>query len=302
MSEEGPFVLVVEDDGVIREALAFNLSKAGYRPVAAADGETGWGLLEAEPEKFATVLLDRTLPGMDGMEVLARIKAHAYLRRVPVILETARAGKRDILEGLEAGAFYYLTKPFDKKTLLAIVRTAVGDGVNYQQLCQRTRQTIGSFSLMLRGSYAFRTVEEAKLLAALVAHCCSDPERAVVGLSELLINAVEHGNLGITYEEKSRLVEDGAWEDEVARRLELPANRDKRVIVEIERRPDVVAYRVKDEGRGFDWEKYLDLTPERAFDSHGRGIALSRKLSFDEVTFVGNGSEVIAVVRQPPAA
>ena len=55
-------------------------------------------------------------------------------------------------------------------------------------------------------------------------------------------------------------------------------------------------YRIKDQGAGFDWVRYLDIDPERLFDSHGRGIAMSRQLAFDSLDYLGAGNEVEAVV------
>jgi DNA-binding response OmpR family regulator len=292
---------VVDDDPSVREALAWNLDRAGYRVTVAEDGERGWALLEREPDRYDAVLLDRMMPGMDGMEVLTRIKEHSALRKLPVIMQTAMTARQQILEGLEAGAYYYLTKPFGKKMLLAIVCTALGDSLEYRRLREETQQAVGSFSLMLRGTYAFRTIEEGKLLATLLARCSLEPERIVLGLSELLTNAVEHGNLGITYADKSRLLVEQSLQEELTRRLELPENRAKKVLLEVERRDGAIRYRIRDEGPGFAWHQYLEITPERAFDTHGRGIALSRTMSFDSVEYRGTGSEVIAVKKEPRA-
>jgi DNA-binding response OmpR family regulator len=294
-------VLVVEDDPSAREALSFNLKRAGYHPVPAEDGEEGWTALERGPDRFDAVLLDRMMPRMDGMEVLRRVKEDERLRSLPVIMQTARAAREDIQEGLEAGAYYYLTKPFDRKTLLAIVRTAVSDSLEYRALRERARKTMGSFRLMVHGAYAFRTLEEAKLLATVLAQCSSRPEEIVMGLSELLVNAVEHGNLGITYDDKTRLLESEEWAGEVERRLDLPEYRDRKAVLEVDRRQGAVEYRIEDQGEGFDWRSYLEVSPERAFHTHGRGIALSRKLSFDSVEFVGRGNEVRAMKRESPA-
>lgn len=62
--------------------------------------------------------------------------------------------------------------------------------------------------------------------------------------------------------------------------------------------PDRVEFTIRDQGDGFDWSKYLDFSPERAFDTHGRGIALARKLSFDSFEYLGNGNTVIAAIHR----
>ena len=62
------------------------------------------------------------------------------------------------------------------------------------------------------------------------------------------------------------------------------------------REPDKVRVVIRDEGQGFDWQQYLDMDPARAFDTHGRGIAMSRMISFDAVEYRGNGNEVEVTV------
>jgi anti-sigma regulatory factor (Ser/Thr protein kinase) len=153
--------------------------------------------------------------------------------------------------------------------------------------------------MMDKGKFTFQTLEEARNLAALLANACSDADHVVLGLTELMVNAVEHGNLGISYAEKTRLNALGEWESEVERRLKMPENASRRAIVQFERKENRIRFIILDQGAGFEWENYLDLSPDRAFDSHGRGIAMARSISFDQIEFRGNGNEVsVTVVNQ----
>jgi anti-sigma regulatory factor (Ser/Thr protein kinase) len=154
---------------------------------------------------------------------------------------------------------------------------------------------------MDEGGYQVRTLQEARDLAHALAEAHPDPDRVVIGLTELLVNAVEHGNLGITYEEKADLLERGLFDAEVARRLALPALAARRVRVTLRRDPDAIATRIEDEGEGFDWHAFLDREPnsERALDNNGHGIAIARGMSFDDVTYHGRGNVVVALVRIP---
>jgi len=128
----------------------------------------------------------------------------------------------------------------------------------------------------------------------LLSHACPNPQRVALGLSELLINAVEHGNLDIGYAEKTRLLQKGTWQAEVEHRSQDPALSTRVVRVAFRTLEDYISIAVKDEGKGFDWRPYLDFSPERAFDPHGRGISLARMLSFDALEYFGNGSTVLA--------
>jgi anti-sigma regulatory factor (Ser/Thr protein kinase) len=143
-----------------------------------------------------------------------------------------------------------------------------------------------------QGLFRFRTPEAARILANALARACPYPEKTVLGLWELMINAVEHGNLGITYGEKSLLMTDGCWIDEVEARLALPEHRSKQVEVLFERDPTEITITIRDQGKGFDWRKYLELDPDRAFDPHGRGIAMARLISFRELEYLGSGDTV----------
>ncbi len=292
-----PCVLVVDDEELNLELISEYLVMEGITPVCVDRGDKALELLHREPDKFSAMLLDRMMPGMDGMQVLAQIKASESLSHLPVIMQTAKVGKEYMLEGLKAGAHYYLTKPYDKQTLITIVKTAIRDYQHLHQLRNNVRESAHSMLLMDQGEFCFKTIDQGRNLAALLANTCEDSGRVVLGLTELFINAVEHGNLGITYEEKSRLNQAGEWESEVQRRAQMPAYRDRTVQVTFRRSATEVSFVIRDQGEGFDWREYLEITPERAFDSHGRGIAMANTISFDSITYMGAGNEVVVTVK-----
>jgi anti-sigma regulatory factor (Ser/Thr protein kinase) len=76
--------------------------------------------------------------------------------------------------------------------------------------------------------------------------------------------------------------------------LALPENAEKKAFVTFERNDNELRFVVKDQGNGFDWHKYLEMSPERVFDNHGRGIAMAKTISFDRIDYQGNGNEVHA--------
>jgi CheY-like chemotaxis protein/anti-sigma regulatory factor (Ser/Thr protein kinase) len=289
-------VLVVEDNEYDRALLHAHLREDEFAPEFAGDGVEAWGLLEQRAEQYDVVLLDKTMPRMNGLELLGRMKRDARCRTIPVILQTACVEREEMLEGIRAGAYYYLTKPYDAEVLLSVVRTAAADSHEIRELQKRLKRGLKVLSLLAEARFAIRTLDEARDLAGVLANACPDPETAVVGLTELLVNAVEHGNLGITYEEKSVLRSCHEWEAEVLRRLDLAENAAKRVDVHFERRGDQIHFHIRDEGNGFEWRRYLDIDPRRAFDTHGRGILLARHFSFTALEYRGRGNEVTATV------
>jgi DNA-binding response OmpR family regulator len=113
-------VLVVDDDGDIRGLVRELLERAGHEVIDAPDGPEGLRLFYAKQPNL--VILDVSMPGMEGWEVLERIRE---LSDVPVLMLTARAEELDKVRGLRAGADDYVTKPFGRQELLARVDAAL---------------------------------------------------------------------------------------------------------------------------------------------------------------------------------
>ena len=263
----------------------------------AGDGVAGLALLEARADEVQAVLLDRLMPGMDGLEVLAEIRQHPDLGRLPVIMQTSADSPQEIVEGINAGVYHYLTKPLDRDVLHSVVDAACADFRAQKTLRDQVQKQKRLMSYIRDFSLELRTLEEARDLSVFVASFFPEPERVVLGLSELLINAVEHGNLGIDYEDKTALHLEGRWLDEVQRRLALPEHGASKVRVRYWRGGDEVTVEIRDEGPGFRWQEYMEISPERATHSHGRGIAMARMLSFDALTYNEAGNRVRCTVK-----
>lgn len=145
-------------------------------------------------------------------------------------------------------------------------------------------------------SFSFSTPAQASALAEVLASACPESGRRTLGIQELLLNGIEHGNLGVSGEEKGKLLEAGTWQQDVARLLQLPEHATKRVSVDYKRDAHEITLRVKDEGRGFDWRSAVTKNLEDATGPNGRGIALARLLSFDELRYNEAGNEAIATI------
>lgn len=293
-----PRVLVVDDEPFNLEILAEHLTDAGYQVDVARDGVEAWETLQREGEHFDAVLLDRMMPRMDGMEVLARIRQHPELVNLPVIMQTAIGAADNVREGLAGGAYYYLVKPYQRDMLIAIVGAAVGFRREKIRLESMVTEQAHACRMLINANFRFRTLEEARRLTLMLSQACPNPKRVALGLSELLVNAVEHGNLEIDYAEKSRLLRQGRWQEEIENRLMEECYRDRFVAVAFCRNDEGVSITIIDQGEGFDWRPYLDFSPERAFDVHGRGISVARMLSFDCLEYRGVGNEVIVTVNK----
>jgi two-component system phosphate regulon response regulator PhoB len=119
-------ILVVEDERAIRDMLAFNLGRAGYTVLPAADGrEARAALADGFPD---LVIMDWMLPDVSGLELTRQLKRDPQLREIPVIMLTARSQEDDRVAGLEGGADDYVVKPFSQRELLARIRAALRRG------------------------------------------------------------------------------------------------------------------------------------------------------------------------------
>ena len=298
-------ILVVEDEMYVREALEESLKYAGYAVTAVDDGEPAWELLREKGTFYNTVIFDRMMPKLGGMELLKRMKKDARFKNIPVILQTAMSAKHDIIEGLNAGAYYYLPKPYELKQLLAVVNAAIlknNEYLNLRHQLEKSESTMNSLSLLHKGSLEFQlqTRDDVMTLSTLLSYTCPDREDGKRLLFELLMNAVEHGNVGITYQDKTHLLLEDHLISEVDRRGTLEEYRFKKVKLQLSRTDQQLQFRIEDEGEGFDWRPYLDFAmDDRAFHSHGRGIAICNHDTGFTLHYEGKGNIVTATFTYP---
>jgi two-component system response regulator AdeR len=118
-----PTVLIAEDDSELADELVAYAKQLGFRPLHAANGSLALEL--AQSERPAAILLDITLPGMDGRDVFARLKDAGLLEETVVIFTTGRGSQLDRLTGLKLGADAYETKPYDLDMLFRKVRRQI---------------------------------------------------------------------------------------------------------------------------------------------------------------------------------
>ncbi|MFC3531568.1 phosphate regulon transcriptional regulator PhoB [Vogesella facilis] len=116
-------ILLVEDEPAIQELIAFNLVQAGHHVLRASTAEVALTLVKnALPD---LVLLDWMLPGASGVEIARKLRADERTRQIPIIMLTARSDEQDKVQGLDAGADDYITKPFSPRELLARIKAVL---------------------------------------------------------------------------------------------------------------------------------------------------------------------------------
>lgn len=121
-------ILIVDDDPMIRNLVQAILESEGFEVVAADDGSKGIEILDREPRpiNFTLVILDVMMPGMNGLDVLTRMRIHPHTQKLPVVMLTGEDKAEDIMAGYSVGADYYITKPFTRQQLLYGVNLVLG--------------------------------------------------------------------------------------------------------------------------------------------------------------------------------
>lgn len=115
----------VEDDASIRDIEVYALSSAGFAARGFEDGSCFYAAITGEEDKPQLIVLDVMLPGIDGIELLRRIRANAALKQIPIVMATAKGSEYDKIQGLDLGADYYLTKPFGVMELISCVKAVL---------------------------------------------------------------------------------------------------------------------------------------------------------------------------------
>ena len=167
-------VLVVEDDADIQEVVSYNLAREGFNVQRALTGEEG--LRMAKSRKPDLIVLDLMLPGMDGMEVCRRIRKDPEIRKMPIVMLTAKAEDVDVVTGLEIGADDYVTKPFSPKILTARIRAVLRRGEAAEETAadsitlEGLEIHLGRHEVRVEGRPVILTLTEFKILQLLASH------------------------------------------------------------------------------------------------------------------------------------
>lgn len=293
-------ILLVDDDRFSLVALEALLSSLGYRTETAGDGAEAFAMLREDPKRADLVITDRMMPIMDGLALIRRLKREPSTSGIPVILLTGSEVAADVAAGLDAGAFYYLTKP----PSAALVRSVVGSA---QKEVDRQRNVVSQLAVHQAafGNVAvLRMVlsrpQEVEGVCSLLASLHPEPQTIIQGIYELVQNAVEHGVLRLGLQNKAALLAAGRWQDELAGRSRDPAYRGG-VEATMIRRDDHLVLSVRDDGPGFDWRPFLTADPSRASALNGRGISRANNYTFSKLTYNEAGNEVVGIIQRKKA-
>jgi len=281
----------LNDVNYLRDVLA----KKPYKIFHISDGEEGFKLLLQDPETYSAIILGQNIDQINGLKLLYRINSSSTIKSIPVIIEAATGSFEEIDICIRAGARYCIPKPFEEKIMPQILATAIRDQTRYTETEQAALNT-KPLGTLIKAEFKIKTLKDAQHIGNLLAGECPNPRLAAVGITEMLINAIEHGNLGINYAEKTKLHEKEEWLSEIDRRLAHPVNADKFVQVIFDKSDSHINIRITDQGEGFNWREYQTLDNKRVFDNHGRGIVMARSLTFESLIYHDKGNDVECII------
>lgn len=300
-----PTILLVDDEPLVREELGGLLEDEGYTVLIAEDGEAG---LEAfRHHRPDMVITDARMPRREGLSLAKAILKEAA--HVPITMITGHGSEAMAIEALRLGMTDFIKKPVQLPDLLAALDRMKGALRAAEQRLDPAAtlpppvQLVSSCYRYTLGNDVAAIPDFVSAVVREVAPRLDHRRRDALHLAlrEVLLNAVEHGNLGITYEEKTEATERGTLDALLASRQAEPRYGARQVHVEATRTPDRVTIVVEDEGAGFDWRSLPDPTdPENLLLAHGRGVLLAN-LSVDELTFneAGNRVTLVAHTKAP---
>jgi DNA-binding response OmpR family regulator len=154
-------ILIIDGEPFEVSTLERMLDGESYRFETASGGEEAKKVIRRNGEKITTILLDWVLPDVDGVELLRWIKDQPVMNDVEVIVESSEFVPESVKTGIDCGAYYYLTKPFEERQLEAIVRAAVSSYKLKRTVARKVEDTIDAFGLLRTGTFHFRTFDEA---------------------------------------------------------------------------------------------------------------------------------------------
>jgi CheY-like chemotaxis protein/anti-sigma regulatory factor (Ser/Thr protein kinase) len=293
-------ILLVDDEALVRDELGGLLEDEGYEVVRGSDGQQGLELFQQRNPDM--VITDVRMPRSDGLSLAAAIRQVSPTTPVTVI--TGHGNESMAIQAIRAGVTDFLKKPVRLEDLCA----ALDRMQTARELGQRQPTGLPPAVRLLEHSWIYTLDNELTVVPAFVDATLStcalglEPTSLMelsLALRELVLNAIEHGNLGLSYEQKTRALETSTLDEVLAQRRTQAPYAGRRTRVSATVKSDEIVVQVADEGDGFDWRSLPDPTDwEHLLDIHGRGVLLAR-LSVDRLEYNEKGNEVTIWKRLP---
>jgi len=282
-------ILIVDDQDLVRTVLAKLIRKAGYGALTAADGEEAIELYRLQNPTL--VISDIKMPRMNGLALLKEIKK--IDERALVILITGFGNEEILLQALRGGAINFFKKPLNVEELIDVINHAVRhrEALHTSELATESFVEEEKRFVLCPGSANLLPVINQLTLNFGVLFPDAEIINLKIGIEEMINNAIEHGCLGIGFEEKNTALRGGTYHELVRQKLDDLKDSTRRVHIDSRVGAEGVRIVIRDDGDGFSWKNLPDLSKENLLQYNGRGIFLT-KIFFDRVEYNQKGNEV----------
>ena len=282
-------LLLITPDGAAHGKLEEQLRRLGFAVTVLRESPEVLTVVQAPVLAIDAIALDWRSGGEKDAAFARSLAKAAASAEIPVLTLAAGIRAGDIELATDAGLPQHLCMPCQlsqlKAALMAMIARPTGE---------RASTAINlddAVALLEHCKFRFRTPRDVDKLVPLLARLFPQPGRAVTGIAELMLNAIEHGNLEIGHERKADWVARGIYQAELAKRLATPPYSQRWAEVIINKRDDGVMIVIMDQGCGFCWQNLV-----RNEAAAPDGIAIATNVSFDRLRFNHRGNQVTAFV------
>ena len=286
-------ILYVEDDEHIQWLTSTILTSLNHEVSPASDAAQAWRMLEQNPKHFDCLILDKNMPQCSGLELLRAIRSSAWHYDIPAIMLTAEAGNNCLIECLEGGVNLYLTKPATQELLKAALEQVQAEMEKRLGLLNQSKQFSNALSCMSHAHFRIQTPSQASSLAWLLSQQAQQTDHTYLGILEILINAIEHGNLHLKPSERKSLLS----KDDFRQELELLSKQSpfctKWVEVDFSSDDCFATIEVTDQGFGFDWQSSLNQNHSAKSWANVRGFHKIKNAGFINLHYRNNGRTAV---------
>ncbi|RLD61521.1 MAG: hypothetical protein DRI95_14130 [Bacteroidetes bacterium] len=283
-------ILIVEDDYGSREYLLNLITLEGYDVRAAVNGEEG--LAEYKSFDPDIIISDIQMPVMDGLQMLNILRQD---KSDTIFIITTAYGSEDYaIDALRLGANNYLKKPIKRKSLIGLID-------KYKLIVESHKLTKKAEGNLLKKDITLEFRTDINHIPSIISQLVfelgvklddSEITNIELGLDELITNSVEHGNLGITFDEKVVASNDNTMLQLYAEKMKIKEFATRKIKVKYKLRKKYCEWTIIDQGKGFDWKLIPDPTKgAQLMELNGRGIFITHFL-FDKMEYLGKGNKV----------